>query len=63
MNRYLPVLIIPLIISCSVSRNYDPNKKYAKEELQQDYTLLRNILQKTAWILFLMKDIKRLQIQ
>jgi hypothetical protein len=46
MNRYLPVLIIPLIISCSVSRNYDPNKKYAKEELQQDYTLLRNILER-----------------
>jgi hypothetical protein len=46
MYRYLPAFIFPFIISCSVSRSYDPNKKYPKEELQQDYSLLRNILEK-----------------
>ena len=45
MNRILPVLIIPLIISCSASRVYEPNKKYDKATLQQDYSLLQNILQ------------------
>lgn len=45
MNRILPVLIIPLIISCSASRQYDPNKKFDRETLQKDYTLLRNILE------------------
>ncbi|MGF2411198.1 S41 family peptidase [Ferruginibacter sp.] len=33
--------------SCSVTNNaYNPNKKYAKEKLQEDYSLLKNILQK-----------------
>ena len=45
MNRILPVLIIPLIVSCSASRQYNPNKKFDKETLQQDYTLLQNILE------------------
>lgn len=45
MNRILPVLIIPLIISCSASRHYDPNKKFDKATLQEDYTLLQNILE------------------
>lgn len=45
MNRFLPVLIIPLIVSCSASRRYNPNKKFGKETLQQDYSLLRNILE------------------
>lgn len=39
-------LCLPLLFSCSVSRNYNPNKKYSKKELQQDYILLRNILEK-----------------
>ena len=34
------------LYSCSVSKNYNPDKKFAKEELQQDYTLLRNVLEK-----------------
>ena len=31
---------------CSVSKTYNPNKKYSKEQLQKDYSLLRNILEK-----------------
>ena len=34
-----------LLTSCSVS-NYSADKKYPKEKLQEDYTLLRNILEK-----------------
>ena len=33
------------LTSCSVS-NYSADKKYPKEKLQEDYTLLRNILEK-----------------
>jgi hypothetical protein len=45
--RRLPFLFIVLLFfSCSISKNYNPNKKYSKEELQQDYSLLRNILEK-----------------
>ncbi|WP_301926304.1 S41 family peptidase [Ferruginibacter sp.] len=32
---------------CAVSnKNYNPNKKYTRQELQEDYSLLRNILEK-----------------
>lgn len=34
------------LISCSVSKNYIADKKYPKEKLQEDYKLLRNILEK-----------------
>lgn len=46
MRRLFYLFLLPLFFSCSVSRNYDPNKKYSKAELQQDYSLLRNILEK-----------------
>ena len=46
MRLFLFLFIILFFISCSVSKNYNPDKKYSKEELQQDYTLLRNILEK-----------------
>ncbi len=46
MRRFIFLLFIPLLHSCSVSRNYNPNKKYPQEELQQDYSLLRQILEK-----------------
>jgi hypothetical protein len=46
MRLFSNLFIITIFCSCSVSRNYDPNRKYSKEELQQDYTLLRNILEK-----------------
>ena len=46
MRLFPALFIITFFISCSVSKNYNPDKKYSKEELQQDYTLLRNILEK-----------------
>jgi hypothetical protein len=46
MRRLTFLFIIPLFFSCSVSKNYNPNKKYSQEELQADYSLLRNILEK-----------------
>src|SRR5439155_25593211 len=30
----------------AIYKNYSPDKKYSREELQQDFTLLRNILEK-----------------
>ena len=46
MRRLTILFIVTLMYSCSVSKNYNPNKKYPKEELQEDYSLLRNILEK-----------------
>ncbi len=44
---FLPLsAVIILCASCAVSnQNYDPGKKYSRQELQKDYSLLRNILQ------------------
>jgi hypothetical protein len=41
----LVCLITVLLYSCATTKNYSPNKKYGKAELQQDYTLLKNILE------------------
>ncbi len=50
MNKvYPPILLatVLLLYSCaSTQKNYTPYKKYPKETLQKDYTLLRNILEK-----------------
>jgi hypothetical protein len=46
MRPLIFLFCLPILFSCSVSRNYNPNKKYSPKELQQDYTLLRNILEK-----------------
>jgi C-terminal processing protease CtpA/Prc len=46
MRRLTFLFIIPVFFSCSVSKNYNPNKKYSRQELQEDYSLLRNILEK-----------------
>ena len=46
MRRLLFLFIFPLLFSCSVSKNYNPNKKYSKEILREDYTFLRNVLEK-----------------
>ncbi len=40
------MILLALFAACSVSKNYNPGKKFPKKELQQDYTLLRNILEK-----------------
>lgn len=44
----LPLLILLLFLAgCTVSnKNYNPGKKYSRQQLQQDYILLRNILEK-----------------
>ncbi len=46
MRPLLILFIVLIFSSCSVSKNYNPDKKYSKEELQKDYSLLREILQK-----------------
>ena len=49
MVRIFSCLIVVSIFfsSCSTPcKNYDPNKRYTRQQLQQDYTLLRNILEK-----------------
>lgn len=41
------LLFISIILpGCLVSKNYNPDKKYPKELLREDYTILRNILEK-----------------
>lgn len=44
---FLPlVVMLVLFTGCAVSnKNYDPSRKYSRQQLQQDYSLLRNILQ------------------
>lgn len=39
--------VLLFLYSCATtSKNYNPNKKYSTAQLQQDYSLLRNILEK-----------------
>ncbi len=45
MRLYITLFFVSLFCSCSVSKNYDPNKKYSKEELQHDFILLRKTLE------------------
>lgn len=50
MKRFLPAFLICcislLLLSCAGTKNYSPSKKYPKKILQEDYSLLRNILEK-----------------
>jgi len=50
MRYRSPIIFFVLLIvlgSCSVTnKHYTPTKKYPKQKLQQDFTLLRNILEK-----------------
>ena len=50
MNKnlaYSLFLFVLLLYSCASSnKNFNPNKKYSAQQLQQDYSLLRNILEK-----------------
>lgn len=43
---FFAVIAIIELTGCSISKNYKPDKKYSAVELKQDYTLLRNILEK-----------------
>ena len=48
MNKVLALVFIGLsffLFSCTVSKNYSPAKKYPRRLLQEDYTLLKNILE------------------
>jgi Peptidase family S41 len=48
-NKFINIFLVVIILlsGCSVSnKSYTPAKKYPKEKLQEDYVLLRNILQK-----------------
>ena len=39
--------LIPLLYSCAVTKkNYNPGNKYSRQQLQEDFFLLRNILEK-----------------
>lgn len=46
MRLFTFLLCVLFFYSCSVSKNYNPDKKYSRQELQQDYSLLRTILEK-----------------
>lgn len=39
-------VLLVFLASCAGSKNYNPNKKYSKEVLREDYALLRNILER-----------------
>jgi len=45
-NIAILVFVLVLYSCASTNKNYDPNKKYSTQQLQQDYSLLRNILEK-----------------
>ena len=48
MNTLYPfVLLLFLACSCTVSKNYNPGKKFSPEELQEDYRVFRNILEES----------------
>lgn len=41
------LFLFPLFLySCATTKSYNPNKKYSARQLQRDYTLLRDILEK-----------------
>ena len=45
--RLLFLILLPAFLySCATTKNYNPNKKYSAQQLQQDYSLLKNILEK-----------------
>ena len=39
------VFVLLTLFSCSATKNYSPNKKYSQQQLKEDYTLLRKILE------------------
>lgn len=46
MRHLCPLLLCLVLFSCAVSKDYDPDKKYSKETLREDYTFLRTVLEK-----------------
>ena len=45
MMRRLLFIFVLFLFSCSVSKNYTPNKKYSRETLREDYSFLRKVLE------------------
>ena len=45
-NIFLGLIFSVMLANCSLSKNYSADNKFPKEKLQEDYTLLRNILEK-----------------
>ncbi len=48
MNKFYAALLLILSVlfySCAATKNYDPNKKFPGQQLQEDYSILRNILE------------------
>ncbi|MEO7802343.1 MAG: S41 family peptidase [Ginsengibacter sp.] len=43
---HFPLVLLLFVYGCTVSKPYSPQKKYSKETLQQDFSLLRTILEK-----------------
>ena len=49
MNRFrflFLIILSALLYSCATTKNFIPNKKYSAQQLQQDFSLLRKILEK-----------------
>jgi hypothetical protein len=47
LKNILLFLYVLLLYSCASSyKNFNPDKKYSSQDLQQDYSLLRNVLEK-----------------
>src|SRR4051812_2023005 len=47
MKSLLPVLLLFALCNCTVSKPYNPAKKFSPSELQEDYDLFRNILEES----------------
>src|SRR6476620_5394790 len=47
MKNLFPLLILFFACSCAVGKNYNPSKKFSPEELREDYTVFRNILEES----------------
>ena len=48
MKKFFALLLLPaLLYNCTASRNYNPAKKFSKEQLLEDYTYFRNILEES----------------
>ncbi|MEO7306249.1 MAG: S41 family peptidase [Ferruginibacter sp.] len=48
MNKFFfwgLIFVHVLLYSCALTKNYNPQKKYSSQQLQQDYSLLRSILE------------------
>ena len=46
MKFLLVIFSLIIFCSCSVTKKFDPNKKYGADQLRSDYALFRKILQR-----------------